>query len=723
MKGEGGQSQMPPKKKLSAEVIQDFEKWISMGAPDPRTGKASLGEKSIDITKGKEHWSFQPVKVVPAPKVGNWASSPIDHYIEAKLAEQKLKPVADADKRTLARRAYFDLIGLPPTPEQVERFVKDERPDAFAKLVDELLASPQFGEKWGRHWLDVARYAESSGKEQNIAYPYAWRYRDYVISAFNADKPYHLFLQEQLAGDLLPSKDDNDKSEKLIATGFLAIGAKSHNERNRQQFQLDLVDEQIDVMGQAMLGLTIACARCHDHKFDPIPTRDYYALAGIFNSTETLFGTAAGIQARQSSSLATLPISTDVPTGPMMSKTEVARLRKRVDELKKQRDEMLAEARKTMTQPLRALGLIEQIAQGEKQLSYYDDDGNPKKMAMAVRDRTFPRDMPIHIRGEVSKTGEVVARGTVQVLSDMPLKIARGSSGRKELAEWVASEKNPLTARVMVNRVWLHLFGTGIVATPDNFGTMGQKPSHPELLDYLASSFMKNGWSVKKLIREMMLSRTYRLSSNYDEANAAVDPDNIWHWRMSKRRLTAEAIRDSMLAISGELDTQAPVGSPVQRIEGNVNRLGGFGGPSFSTQTNHRSVYIPIVRENVPESLELFDFAEPSLVSGNRDDTSVPSQALYLMNNSQVIRMAEKFAETITKKTLSETERIDLAFRMAFGRPASDKESAAAEAFIKKFTAREARGFGLRRNPNAEKSAWAAFAQALFAAGEFRYLD
>jgi len=721
MKGDG-LSQMPPKNKLSDEVVADFEKWIGMGAPDPRSGKTKGEAKVIDIEKGREHWAFQSVK---APKT----NATIDSLIAAKLTEQKLTPSAAADKATLVRRVYFDLIGLPPTPAQVESFVNGG--ESFEQVVEKLLASSQFGEKWGRHWLDIARYAESSGKEQNMVYPFAWRYRDYVIAAFNKDKPYNEFLMEQLAGDLLPSNNETEKAEKMVATGFLAVGAKSHATQNRQQFQLDVADEQIDAMGQAMLGLTIACARCHDHKFDPIPTKDYYALAGIFMSTETLFGTAAGIQARQSAPLATLPKEADVPLGPTLSKREVDTLKERLADLKVQFEKQREEDRKNMAQPVRALFFIQQIAVTEKQLTYFEADGTPKKMAMAAQDRTFPKDMPVHVRGEVDKLGEVVPRGTVQVIAEKPLKIAERSSGRKELAEWVASEKNPLTARVMANRVWQHLFGQGLVHSPDNFGTTGLPPTHPELLDLLASDFMKNGWRVKNLIRQIVLSKTYRQSSASSEANLAIDPDNNYLWRMSKRRLDAEAIRDAMFQVSGQLNMTPPNGSPVQKFEGNIQQIqrpgpGGFGmgggsGITGITQTDKRSVYIPIIRDNVPEALELFDFAEPSLVTGSRDGTSVPSQALYLMNSPQVIKLSESFAEKITRKATKPDEKVNEAFKLAFGRSATDAETKAATLFIEKFTNAESRSS--RRASEVERSAWAAFAQALFSAAEFRYLD
>jgi hypothetical protein len=721
LRGDGVEP-MPPKEKLPADVIADFEKWVTMGAPDPRTGPATAKKPAaIDFEKGKNHWAFKRPLKADVPKVQPQPASPVDAFVLARLQEKGLTPAKEADRRTLVRRVYFDLVGLPPTPEQVETFLADTSPDAFAKLVDQLLASPHFGERWGRHWLDVARYAESSGKDQNILYPYAWRYRDYVIQSFNTDKPYDQFLREQLAGDLLPATNDTERAEHLIATGFLAIGTKSHNERSPLQFRLDLADEQIDAVSQGMLGLTVACARCHDHKFDPIPQKDYYALAGIFISTETRFGTPTLLIARNSAPLADLPAGADVPAGQTMTRFEQQRIRTQLDFLKKQRDDALAEARKDSQPPVRLVFLNIQIGTLEATLAHYDADGQPKKKAMAAGERLLPRDSPLYQRGELDKPGEFVPRGFLQVLSTGPAaKIAKGS-GRKELADWVASKENPLTARVMVNRVWQHLFGRGLVPTPDNFGTMGQPPSHPELLDYLAMTFVENGWSVKQLIRSLVLSRTYQMASDHHEANAAVDPDNVYLWRMSKRRLDAEVIRDAMLAVSGQLDPKPANGSPVGKFEGPVQGLNRAGGIERLADTNHRSVYLPVVRDNVPEVLELFDFAEPSLVTGTREDTSVPAQGLYLMNSPQVIRLAEKTADRLTRQALSESERIDLAFRLVFARSPSATEAAAASEFLKAFPKSQARGFQPRANQ--DRAAWAAFAQALFAAAEFRYVD
>ncbi len=717
LKGEGGMKVMPPKDKLSADAIADFETWVEMGAPDPRTGKGGKKPDAIDIAKGREHWAFQPPKQVapPAVKDAKWPASTVDKFLLAKLEAKGLTPAADADRRTLLRRVTFDLTGLPPTPADVEAFLLDKSDTAFEKVVDKLLASPAFGERWGRHWLDVARYAESSGKERNVVYPHAWRYRDYVVKSYNDDKPIDRFLKEQLAGDLLPAKSDAQKAEQTIATGFLAVGPKSHNEPNSRQFALDLADEQIDAFSQAMLGLTVACARCHDHKFDPVPTKDYYALAGIFLSTETRFGTPGGLLVRQSAPLIDLPAGADVPAGTPLGKKELAALKDRLADLKKD----LADVQKA--NPVRAVAVLSQISALERQVKSYEDDGTPKKQAMGVADKMFAKDSPVHVRGELTKLGDVVPRGFVRVVGPGPAPAIKSGSGRKELADWVASKDNPLTARVYVNRVWGHLFGRGLVASPDNFGTTGRKPTHPELLDHLAVWFADTGWSTKALVKGLVLTRAYRMSSQYHAGNAAIDPDNESLWRMSKRRLDAEAIRDAMLAVSGTLDPTPAVGSPVQKFEGLVQAVERFGGMDRMTAGSHRSVYLPVIRDHIPEALELFDFAEPSLVTGARDDTSVPSQALYLLNSPEVMKLADATADRLLAKYTSVTERIDAGFRLAYGRPPTQREADAADRFLTRFTQAQAKT-GVK-GKDGQKTAWSAFAQALFAAAEFRYVD
>jgi hypothetical protein len=738
---------MPPKKeggKLPAEVIADFEKWVLMGAPDPRDGKAVAAKQGIDIEKGREHWAFQaPKKIAPA-KVNDakWAWSDLDRFILAELQAKGLKPVHDADKATLLRRIHFDLIGLPPTPEEVDAFVKDISPRAFEKVVDTLLASPQFGERWGRHWLDVARYAESSGKEVNIAYPHAWRYRDYVIKSFNDDKPYDRFLKEQLAGDRLPATNDTQRAEQLTATGFLALGPKSHNTQNQRQFALDLADEQIDALSQGMLGLTVACARCHDHKFDPVPQADYYALAGIFLSTETDFGTPRFVQNRNVSPLIPLPEGADVPDAPALAPQQLAALKRQLDQAQKTREELLAEARSQNQRPMggnpRLQGANTQIAILEKQLGRHDENGKPSRLAMGAGDRLYPRDAQVLGRGEIDKPGQTVPRGFLQVLATEPTKIKEGS-GRLELANWIASPENPLTARVMANRVWLNLFDRGLVPTPDNFGTTGQKPSHPELLDHLAISFVENGWSVKKLIRQIVLSHAYQIGSDYDARNYAADPDNVYHWRMSKRRLDAEAIRDAMLAVAGKLDLTPPQGSPgVASAEGLVLRLlrpppglrgGRFGGPPgaagggglLSSDSPNRSVYLPIIRDQVPDALAVFDFAESSLVVGDREDTTVPSQALYLMNSITAQKLAEAMAGRLLARDLKSVELYKAAFQLAFARSPTDGELKATGEFFKRFNAAESNKYS--NQEQLERAGATAFCQALLGSAEFRYLN
>jgi cytochrome c553 len=738
---------MPPKEKLAPEVIADFEKWVLMGAPDPRDNKAKLAKKP-DLAEGKNFWSFQPVKpvAVPQPKDTKWSASEIDRFVLAKLEENKLKPVADADPHTFIRRLYFGLIGLPPTPEQVNEFVKAaavNRPAALAKTVDQLLASPHFGERWGRHWLDVARFAESSGKERNYAYPEAWRYRDYVIAAFNADKPYDRFLREQVAGDLLPAKDAAQRNELLIATGFLAIGPKGLNERNREAFIMEQVDEQIDVTTRAALGVTVSCARCHDHKFDPVPQRDYYAMAGIFKSTETHFGIGGGANGKSRQPSTHVPlVKSFAPPPPLTQNSAAAPVQVASASPTKLTPEMEAALKRFAERNPKAATRLKSMSEAEKVAAYerfigtagagapkpakaakkpnkYPEapaapkaDGEPSgEFAMAVLDGK-PADCPIYIRGELEEKGPVIPRGFVTVLGATgPAKIAPGQSGRLELANWLTDAANPLTARVMANRVWQHLFGEGIVSTPDNFGATGERPTHPELLDHLANRFVANGWSVKKLVREIVLTRTYQLSSASDAKNFAADPDNNLLWRANQRRLDAESIRDGILAVSGRLDLQTPHGSRVSALKD--ADLGRAARGTLNGDSRHRSVYLPIVRDMLPEALDLFDFAEPSLVVAAREVTTVPSQALYMLNSPFIRENAAAFGKRFQGTSADAKERINAAYLLAFSRPPTAAEVARAESYLK--TQATERG-------GSAESALTTFCQALFASAEFRYV-
>lgn len=703
--------QMPPKKKLSDQVLADFDAWISVGAPDPRDGGASkhVYRNEIDIEKGRQFWSYQMPKTTTPPAVRNakWAKSDADKYILGALESKNLKPVADADPRILVRRLHLDLIGIPPTAEVAEKFVFDYDRDpqgTLAKLVDDLLDSPAFGERWGRHWLDVARYAESSGKTVNFNYPQAWRYRDYVIAAYNADKPFDLFIKEQIAGDLIPAKDAKDKTENLIATGFLEVGARNLNERNRIQYELDVADEQIDTVTQAFLGQTAACARCHDHKFDPIPSRDYYALAGIFRSTQNHYGTVRFIQANQPSSLIALEPGTAPTAIEPLSKTERERIEKTIADLR--------ESMRTQTDPQRNIFAAANVAINQAKLDQYEKDGTPKVQAMGARDKARTVESSIFARGEPDKPGEPVARGVLQVVGGPKVTFTKQSSGRLELANWIASSENPLTARVYVNRVWLHLFGRGLVSTPDNFGTTGTAPSNLTLLDHLALQFMKDGWSTKKLIRQLVLSHAYQLSANYDETNFNADPDNALVWRMTPQRLDAEAVRDSILAVSGQLKTKAPQGSVIaQAGEGPTTRPGLGSRVNTNPNDAHRSIYLPVVRDNLPEAMSLFDAADPNMVIGERPQTTVPSQALFMMNNPFVIRNAEATADKLLAGSSSDTERIRQAYLTFFGRTPSEKELTNAEKFLSSYP-KSSRSKGA-------KEPWIAMCQAMFGSAEF----
>lgn len=734
---------MPPKKKLEASVLHDFETWIRMGAPDPRQD-TQAPTRAIDIENGRNHWSYQPLRQTPPPQVHDpaWPRTDIDRFVLATLEQKSLVPVSDADRRTLIRRITFDLIGLPPTPDEVEAFMNDPSTNAFEEVVERLLKSPRFGEKWARHWLDIARYAESTGKTVNFNYPHAWRYRDYVIAAFNNDKPYDLFIKEQLAGDLLPSDDPKLKAERLIATGFLAIGPKTLNERSGLKFELDVVDEQIDVTTQAFLGSTVACARCHDHKFDPISQEDYYAIAGIFRSTETCYGTVTFINAQRTSPLLSLPIEAE-PAVAISNLTEDER--KRIEEQIAAVRESIGNM-KDLTQRFLTSG---QISLLQARLDAYESTGKPKRQAMGVRDKPagspgrpsrggrfagaggFSNDgartianSPVFIRGEHDQPGDKpIPRGTLRVLTSTPIAFKSTSSGRLELAEWIAHPENPLTARVMVNRIWLQLFGRGLVPSADDFGFAGQSPTHPELLDYLARQFIDQGWSIKQSIKQMVLSRTYQLSAVASPQAMEVDPDNRLLWRMTPRRLDAELLRDALLAVSEQLDTKPPVGSVVaQNGEGPVTRprLGGNGinAAINDPRDTHRSIYLPIIRDNLPESMALFDAADPTLITSDRQQTTVPSQGLYLLNNAFVLRAADAAADALRDGD-SESERIRTAFLRCYSRPPTGSELANAEKFLQAYRQQPTKD---RSGPRAkERETWSAFCQALFASAEFQY--
>ncbi len=674
---------MPPKTKLSSEQVADLEAWVKMGAPWPEEAEPEMMEMSdefsmsdasdegepleslnrdIDIEAGREFWSFRPV-------------------------ERQAPPTHEDDAWS---RTDVDLTGLPPTVKEIGAYEADGSEDRDARVVDRLLASGAYAERWGRHWLDVARYAESSGKERNLVYPHAWRYRDWVLDAFRRDMPYNEFLQAQVAGDLLPAADESERAWNQIATGYLAIGSKGHANRDKIRFQLDMVDEQIDALSQGMLGLTMSCARCHDHKFDPVPIEDYYSMAGIFLSTETHFGTLESNRNNQSSDLIELPQGANVPNGPSMGPLLLRLVNRGAEQLAERVDEQMEMKEEGTLSEAQQAALRRRVQQGqldtlEDLMSRFDERGRAlpsNRLAMGVSEAE-PRDIAVLERGELDRPGEVVKRGIPQLFQPDGYEGVTEGSGRAGLGEWLASDENPLTARVWANRVWLHMFGAGLVSTPDNFGAGGQAPSHPELLDWLASELISSGWSTQALIRELALSRAYRLDSAGDRANEAIDPDVVFVWRMPERRMESEALRDTMLRLAGKLSPERPVGSPLGAFEGSLRD-----DPTLAVLMREmpvRSVYLPSPRGHVMGTLEAFDAPDPEFVTGDRDETTVATQALFLMNDGEVLRLADAFADRILAAESGEKGRVQLAFEMAYGRKPSSQESRVVRSFLKDY--------------------------------------
>ena len=658
-----GELKMPPGGRLSEEIVSDFEKWIRMGAPDPRVVTVQVSTSSIDLEKGREFWAFQAPVTPQAPSVKNlsWPLGMIDQFVLAELESRGLRPAPDAEKADLLRRVTYDLTGLPPTPEELETFLADSSADAYARVVDGLLDSDRFGERWARHWLDVVRYADTVGRTRNAPFPVAWKYRDYVIRSFNADKPYDRFVQEQIAGDLIPYSGPAERVESQVATGFLAIGANDLNEPDAKQFEMDVADEMINVSTRSFLALSVGCARCHDHKFDPIPTKDYYALAGIFRSSDLRSGLRRRPRFNAGYFRTERLVKLDgLPEYSSANAVEVRAERERLWTALQAAEE--ARDRQKCREYARALGKLPM----------------PENLAMGVVEADQPVPMKVNIGGDPHTLGESVNRGFVQALfpagADLP-RIGKQESGRLQLAEWLTRRDNPLTSRVMVNRVWHHLLGKGIVATVDNFGAMGRQPTNQLLLDYLAVQFMDQGWSVKSLIREVVLSRTYRLSSGFVNSNFEVDPDNDYLWRANVRRLEAESVRDAVLFVSGELQDGPPPPSPVNSFDRNqlINANNRQIKP-WETEESYRSVYVPVIRNLANRLFEAFDFPEPSETRGARDITTGPSQALFMMNNEFVRKHAAIAAERLIAARGDDVGRVRYAFQQVLSREPSPAE-------------------------------------------------
>jgi len=587
--------QMPPDNRLKADEVKAIEQWVAAGAVWPQyTSEAKRGAvyavaaRAEFTQEERDFWAFRHGgdPAVPTTKDRDWPANDVDRFVLARLESAGLRPAPRTGKRDLLRRATYDLTGLPPTPEEMADFLADESAEAFAKVVNRLLASPRYGEQWGRHWLDVVRFAESGGYDGNEAYLQAWRYRDYVIKSFNNDKPYDQFVKEQLAGDLLEKTDNPQRDfDQVVATGFLQVGPKPGVMRDKQQMLLDITDELINATGVTFLGLTLGCARCHDHKFDPIPTSDYYSLAGIFMSTQ----------------------------------------------------------------------VMADLEPNSKWLEYETPGPNEgKTKVMAVRDGPQPSNLRIHLRGSYRTLGREAPRRFLQITCGDETPSLAGS-GRLELAEWIASADNPLTARVMVNRIWQHHFGRGLVATSGNFGRMGAPPSHPELLDWLAARFVESGWSVKAMHRLIVMSSAYQQAGVVDERADAIDPEGELLSRRPPRRLAAEELRDSLLAVSGRLDTTmsgtlftegySPVDAARELYTVAIAGRGGYG----PFDRPRRSVYLPVIRNARPDILKAFDVANEHEPTAVRTETTVPSQALFMLNSLFVRQTTAALAERLLR--------------------------------------------------------------------------
>jgi hypothetical protein len=835
--GYQGAIKMPPSGKLSELEIAALGQWVQMGAPWP----AGTGAARESGEPGK-FWSFQPVHKTPSPEVHNqaWVRSPIDAFILAKLEEKHLKPAPPADKLTLLRRATYDLTGLPPSETEIQSFLADESPQAFARVVDRLLASPRYGERWGRHWLDVARYADSTGADEDHRYPYAWRYRDYVIEAFNRDEPYNQFVREQIAGDLLPTSDGADVNVRgIVATGFLALGPKLIAEQDKKKMLYDMVDEEIDVASRALLGLTIACARCHDHKFDPISTKDYYGLASILVSSKQL----AKIEGTVSELYFAPLVPKDVASRYEAHQTEIKDKQKEIDDLladegTRYRDllaprlaEYMLAARRVYADGVSVAaaaaerkldaGLLEKWAtylkptnerrpdleswyqaaeasreavaseyqkrfmatsaarreaiatwrqavlaakeagktpppapkfptgadrfftevtaakgpfalpekdrekvlseEGRQRLATLEADlktlkasGPPEPpLACALSEGTVV-DQRVFIRGNPENPGDAAPKRFPLVLvGNRQPPIAQGS-GRRELADWLADAGNPLPARVMVNRIWQWHFGEGIVRTPSNFGKVGERPSHPELLDYLAAKFVEDGWSVKAMHRMIMLSSAYQMSSSPSAEALAGDADDALFSRFPQRRLEVEEIRDSLLALDGSLDFT--MGGALMSGHGTDKEFSDERMSLNPDQSKRRTVYLPLRRSNLASVLTLFDFGDATTPGEGRSQTNVAPQALYMMNSEFVAKQAGSLARQLLEdSSLDDAGRIRRAYYRAQSRPPETGEIHAALEYIRHFP-------GVSADQPGRLMAWTSFCRTLVASNDFLYV-
>lgn len=671
--------QMPEKKQLPSEVVKKFEHWIKTGAYDPRVKTLGLKKKDRMSDGRRDYWAFQPMKRWEIPEVmnTNWPKSELDFFILEKIESQELKPSPRAQPETLLRRLSIDLLGLPPSVKELESFRSNPSSQAYQEMVQRYLASPQFGVKWSRLWLDMARYSETAGGGRSYPIPSAWRYRNYVIEAMNQDVPYHTFIKQQIAGDLLPAKDDVEEKNHMIATGFMVLGAKPWDLADKNKLEYDHIDEQIDTLGKVTMGMTFGCARCHDHRFDPVTQKDYYRMASIFSNT---YGIRHSLFSRMND--VELPGAEKGTQKISLENIEKARsLTRKTSEQKNN-----ASKRESLKASLQDL-----IQSDSKMLK-----------AFALEEKPEMKPEFLRIRGEADRLGAEVKRSApLELIPELqPELVPDHQSGRLQLANWIVHEKNPLTARVFVNRIWAQLMGKGIVQSLDNFGVTGDHPSHAKLLDHLALEFIDKNWSIKKLIEKIVLSAVYQQSSDLDESQKSTlslrDPENIYLSYYPQKRLSAEAIRDSILSVSGQLK---------------LDLLDGVQSYTVLQDSPYRSVYLPTLREEGRNHLlDAFDFPDAAASIGKRNFTNLPSQALYLMNSPFMWRQSQLASQRMLRefRDLSLKDQLEMAGKLVYGRELSSQE-------IKLLT-------GVLNRENASAKGWALVFHTMFCSLDFRYL-
>jgi hypothetical protein len=739
-----GELAMPPDAPLPADEVAVLQEWITSGARWP--------EQAAQAWSADAHWALQPVRVVEAPQdPTGWAVGEIDRFVAARMHSRGLSPLECADRATLLRRASFDLLGLPPTPDEVDAFASDGSEQAFQRVVERLLASPRFGERWARHWMDVARYADTAGDNADYPVPEARLYRDYLIDSFNADKPFDQLVREQLAGDLLAAEDETRRAERIVATTFLGL-SRRYATAPYELWHLTLEDS-IDTIGRAFLGLSLKCARCHDHKYDPIPTTDYYALYGILASTQFPFAGAEEFASKQAYRQHFVPLVGHQAWQELQQqnqmrqqqlKRELEKLQaessegqaltaseQKLSQAKAEREQAASEAKppiqtqvdeldrlrkeakrawETLAAPLR-----EELLTRER-LGHAPD----APVAYGVREGTLC-DVPVQLNGDPQTSGVVVPRGVPQHLGGPAVQVPPDRSGRLELAQWLASPQNPWTARVYVNRVWQHLLGRGIVATPSNFGVRGAAPTHPELLDYLTADFVASGWSTKHLVRQIVLSKCYQLASdppldNPLAAQQAQDPDNQYLWRHTRKRLDAESLRDAVLCCSGQLDLNRPGPHPFPPIF----KWGWTQHNAFKElyPSRHRSIYLMTQRLQRHPLLALFDGADPNTSTDVRGSSTVALQALFFLNNPWFRQQSRELAARLSAAGGEVRQQIDRAHLICYGRHAMPQDLALAAAYFQQFAA-----IAAQSEPAAGEDAWTRYAGLLLSANEFLYVD